>query len=389
MATLKSLAAENGIRKFGTSIMQSPALQQPADIAIIAEHYSRVIHSIPPNLRWTSPDVWNFAADDGYIAYNYGAPMVIGGMHLGWSQLNFLPSWLTDGNEVVLTAYLGHAPTPQDYKDLLKSWVQTVAGHYAGVVDAWTCANEAYDEGIYQEDFWYVKCGNYDYVADIFTWVHEVAPSATLIWNAAQNANVNVWPKTTVINRMKAKLASMLADGVPVHGVGLQCHFAQPLQGWWNYPPSVADFRGVLEGFQQIFTDAGSTDRNVFITEFDLGCLTQTQYTLAQKEPLSAQGWGLLMKAACDSGVVREWWNFGTTDRYCWNTGDAQSHIDDSRTPWDYGYGDPVVHTAKPAYYALIRAMENALGRRNQVTRTSVSRASVQRTHVYRTPFVG
>ena len=108
----------------------------------------------------------------------------------------------------------------------LRAHIRTVVGRYRGRIAAWDVVNEALaDDGSMRRKttkapFSFFERLGPSYIADAFRWAHEADPAATLLYNDYGVEEVN-----TKSDAMFSLLHGLLADGVPVHGVGLQGHF--------------------------------------------------------------------------------------------------------------------------------------------------------------------
>ena len=104
----------------------------------------------------------------------------------------------------------------------LKDHITTVVSRYKGKIYAWDVVNEAISdsrEDFYRNSDWYKICGE-EYIAKAFQYAHEADPAALLFYND--------YNETNPVKREKiAKLVKALKDaGVPIHGLGLQGHWA-------------------------------------------------------------------------------------------------------------------------------------------------------------------
>jgi endo-1,4-beta-xylanase len=104
----------------------------------------------------------------------------------------------------------------------LKDHITTVVKRYKGKLYAWDVANEVIsdqpDEYLRNSE-WY-KISGEEYIAKAFQWAHEADPDALLFYND--------YNEISAVKREKMyKLVKGLKDaGVPIHGVGLQGHWA-------------------------------------------------------------------------------------------------------------------------------------------------------------------
>jgi endo-1,4-beta-xylanase len=128
---------------------------------------------------------------------------------------NQAPRWLftnADGDTINKEALLKR----------LKDHIYAVAGRYRGRVYAWDVVNEAISDNrdeFYRNSPFYRICGE-EFIAKAFQWAHEADPDALLFYND--------YNEIDPVKREKIfRLVKDLKDkGVPIHGVGLQAHWA-------------------------------------------------------------------------------------------------------------------------------------------------------------------
>ena len=104
----------------------------------------------------------------------------------------------------------------------LKDHITTVVGRYKGKVYAWDVVNEAISDSrdeYLRNSEWYKICGE-EYIAKAFQWAHEADPDALLFYNDYNE--INAIKREKIFKLMK----SLKDSGVPIHGVGLQGHWA-------------------------------------------------------------------------------------------------------------------------------------------------------------------
>jgi endo-1,4-beta-xylanase len=123
----------------------------------------------------------------------------------------------------------------------LKDHITTVVNHYKGKVFAWDVVNEAISdskEEVYRNSLWYQICGE-EFIAKAFQYAHEADPNALLFYNDYNE-----------INEVKrGKIIKMVSDlkkaGVPIHGVGLQGH-------WASSEPTREQLESTLSDFSKL-----------------------------------------------------------------------------------------------------------------------------------------
>jgi endo-1,4-beta-xylanase len=105
--------------------------------------------------------------------------------------------------------------------EILKNHIHQVVGRYKGRVWQWDVVNEGIlnNDDFLRNSFWRQKIGD-DYIDLAFQFAHEADPDALLFYNDYGAEGMN-GKSDKIYNYVK----SMLERGIPVHGVGLQCHF--------------------------------------------------------------------------------------------------------------------------------------------------------------------
>lgn len=104
----------------------------------------------------------------------------------------------------------------------LKEHITTVVSRYKGTIYAWDVVNEVISDKkdeYFRNSLFYQICGE-EFVAKAFQWAHEADPGALLFYNDYNEIDPAKREKIF-------KLVKSLKDaGVPIHGIGLQGHWA-------------------------------------------------------------------------------------------------------------------------------------------------------------------
>ena len=123
----------------------------------------------------------------------------------------YLPSWVVNGKF-----------TAAQLTEIMKTHIQTVVGHFKGQCESWDVVNEALGSDgtvtTYQ-NIWAQTIGP-NYIDLAFQTAHQVDPGAKLYYNEYYVENQT--PKTTGLYNL---VAGMQQRGIPIDGVGLQCHW--------------------------------------------------------------------------------------------------------------------------------------------------------------------
>src|SRR5207302_7761217 len=106
----------------------------------------------------------------------------------------------------------------------------TLVGRYKGRVSYWDVVNEAIDDsGNLRNTIWLQVIGP-DYIDMAFRWAHEADPAAKLLYNDYSAEGLG--RKSDAVYTL---VRSLLQEGVPIQGVGLQSHFTL------SSPPKIDD----------------------------------------------------------------------------------------------------------------------------------------------------
>ena len=180
---------------------------------------------------------------DSIVAFAQRHNMKMRGHTLLWH--NQTPDWLfKDAN--------GNTVSKEVLLQRLKDHITTVVSRYKGKIYAWDVVNEAIsdkrDEYL-RSSPWQQIIGE-EYIAKAFQWAHEADPDALLFYNDYNE--ISPVKRAKIIRLIK----SLQSKGVPIHGVGLQAH-------WAVNEPS----RTQLDSTLQDFSELGLP---IHITEMDI-----------------------------------------------------------------------------------------------------------------------
>ena len=212
---LRDAATASG-KLVGTAI-QSGLLQLPDYDRVLARHFNYITaeYEMKMNVIAQVRGFNNFAAGDSIVSYTFARGMRVKGHALVWH--GSVPSWV-------------EALSPAELRNELQDYIRDVAAHYRGQVVAWDVVNEAVaDDGSGIRDTVFRRKLGDGYIAEAFRLARQADPGALLFYNDYGGEGLN-----TKSNRIYDLLASLLAQGVPVDGVGLQMHISA------SNPPSTA-----------------------------------------------------------------------------------------------------------------------------------------------------
>jgi len=186
---------------------------------------------------------YNWRDADSIVAFAQRNGMRVRGHNLCWH--NQAPKWMFVDNN-------GNRVSKEVLLQRLRDHIHAVVGRYKGKIYAWDVVNEAISDKpneYLRNSEWLKICGE-DYIAKAFQYAHEADPNAALFYND--------YNEISAVKREKIyRLVKGLKDaGVPIHGVGLQAH-------WAINEPS----REQLDSTIKRFADLGL---KVQITELDI-----------------------------------------------------------------------------------------------------------------------
>jgi len=150
---------------------------------------------------------------DSIVAFAQRNQMKIRGHTLCWH--NQTPRWM-------FTDAKGDTVSKAVLLQRLRDHITTVVSRYKGKIYAWDVVNEVISDKaneVYRQSPWYKICGP-EYIALAFQYAHEADPAALLFYNDYNEIDA---VKREKIFRMVTDLKKA---GVPIHGVGLQAHWA-------------------------------------------------------------------------------------------------------------------------------------------------------------------
>ena len=176
---------------------------------------------------------YNWEGADSIAAFAKRNNLKLRGHTLCWH--NQTPPWLFTDSAT------GKQVTKELLLQRLKDHITTVVARYKGIIYAWDVVNEAISD---QKDEYlrnsllYQICGE-EYIAKAFQWAHEADPDALLFYNDYNE--IDPVKREKIIRLIK----SLKEKGVPIHGVGLQGH-------WAINEPSKEQLEQTLHDFSQV-----------------------------------------------------------------------------------------------------------------------------------------
>ena len=270
---------------------------------------------------------FNFWAADNLVNFAERNKMTVRGHCLAWHQQ--VPEWVSSDGKKNDKNW-----TRAEALELLKNHINQVMNHFKGKVVEWDVVNECLDDNQtsirsnpdgydLRATVWQRAIGD-DYIDSAFVYAHRADPDAQLYLND-YGVELQGKAKTTAFYNLAMRLKK---SGIPLHGVGLQCHF------------SIGEVDSVkLDNTIKRFGDAGL---KCIITELDMGVPSTSDKDLEEQ----ARNYRVITDIVlnhdnCPSLVI-------------WGLKDNDSWRSDS---------NPLLYNAelgkKPAYYAVRSALRH------------------------------
>jgi endo-1,4-beta-xylanase len=230
---------------FPIGVAVSPAALKTDEALLVLQQFNSMT---PENAMKMGPihpreNFYNWRDADSIAAFAKRNNLKLRGHTLCWH--NQSPRWF----------FTDSAGTPVSKEVLLqrlKEHITTVVQRYKGTIYAWDVVNEVISDkaGEYFRPSQFYTIAGEEFVAKAFEYAHAADPDALLFYNDYNEISAT---KREKIFRM---LKGLIDRGVPVHGVGLQGH-------WAVNEPTEAQLDSTLARFAQL-------GLKVQITELDI-----------------------------------------------------------------------------------------------------------------------
>ncbi|WP_042405498.1 endo-1,4-beta-xylanase [Streptacidiphilus carbonis] len=309
--SLRGLAEAQG-RYFGTALTVSD-LGNGNETAIAGAQFDMVT---PGNeMKWDTTEPgngqYNFGPGDQIVSFATSHSMRVRGHNLVWQ--NQLPSWVNS------------LPSSQ-VQAAMDAHITTEVNHYKGHIYAWDVVNEPFNgDGSYVNDAFYRAMGS-GYFAEALRTAHAADPSAKLYIN-----DYSIEGENAKSNAMYNLAKSLLAQGVPLGGIGFESHFIV------GQVPS--DFQANMQRFAALGLD-------VAVTELD------------DRIQLPASGANLQQQATDYANVVKDCLGVSRCVGVSqWGVDDGNSWIPGTFPGWGAATMYDANFQPKPAYNSTVTAL--------------------------------
>lgn len=340
--SLRELADRAGIRFGGT--LEADQIADPAYAETLSREFSAL--TAENAMKWyateTAPGAFTFDDADAVLQFADDHGQQVRGHNLVWAQDSFTPQWVKDISD------------PAALRAAVHAHIDAVLGRYRGRVRRWDVVNEPLSStGASPSDNVFRRVLGPGWLAETYRYAHQVDPDAEL-W-------LNEYGSDWVPGKHEALLAllrGLLADGVPVHGVGLQTHRLS-VDG-----PDRATFERQLRDYAALGLKVAITELDVAVRPGDTTGLDR------QAEAYATIVSSCLAVAACEEVTV-----WGVTDAHTWLDGQGILPAPTRPLLFDESY------RPKPAYRAvravLAAGREGALASSPSSTTTTTTSSTV------------
>ncbi len=201
---------------FSIGVAVSPRALKTDEASLILQQFNSMT---PENAMKMGPihpkeNEYNWKDADSIAAFARRNNLKLRGHTLCWHSQ--APGWFFTDSAT------GKQVTKEVLLKRLKDHITTVVNRYKDVIYAWDVVNEAISDKkdeYFRPSLFYQICGE-EFVARAFQYAHEADPNALLFYNDYNEINASKREKIF-------KMVKSLKDaGVPIHGVGLQGHWA-------------------------------------------------------------------------------------------------------------------------------------------------------------------
>ncbi len=330
--SMRAHAAAHGML-VGCAVIPEKLTGEQEYANLVAEQASILV---PENaLKWAAlrpaPDRYDFRGADIILVFAQAHGQKVRGHNLCWHEA--LPAWFAS------------TVTRENAAQFLTEHIQTVAGRYAGKLQAWDVVNEAIDpksglpDGL-RKSPWLEMIGP-DYIELAFRTARKADATALLTYND-YSIELDSPDQTEKREAVLALVKRMKANGAPIDAVGVQSHL-----------DASAELPGA--GLQKFVRELAAMGLQVFVTEMDVN--DRKLQGNAEERDLAVAGvyrnYLTMMLAEPNVNVALTW---GITDRYTWLKGAkyGRAHGEPERPlPFDADY------LPTPAFFAERTAIDS------------------------------
>jgi GH35 family endo-1,4-beta-xylanase/enterochelin esterase-like enzyme len=209
-----------------------PTRYSDAELAVAAEHFNAVTpeNCMKPERVHPVEDEWRFEQSDALVEWAVENNLTVHGHTLVWHAQT--GDWFFEGGD-------------QDMiRQRMRDHIHTLVSRYKGRIHSWDVVNEAISDGGNAEtgttenlrnSKWLQALGP-QFLTLAFQLAHEADPDAVLYYN---DYNIESGPKHA---SSMVLLKRLIADGAPIHAVGIQGHWRSGRVPFEDIEIAIADY---------------------------------------------------------------------------------------------------------------------------------------------------
>ena len=332
--------------------------------SVVIEHHlkwSPLVHTLPGPISQYSPKStrfgrYDFGHVDTIVDWATSKQMTIKGHVLVWH--------VTSPVELLETM------SPREVGSAVKRHIFTTMGYFIDRIMIWDVVNEALaHDGTLVHNIFYRKMGP-NYISQCFKWAHEANPNAFLIYNdnkvegCGSSSSSSSSSSSTYANQAKSDgfyhlLKTLVDEGIPIHGAGMQAHFDAAGIGR-NKPPTPTMVKRQIHRIGQLGLKVNISEMDVRVSKLppplqEERCEHKSVTTTAIKEHsdmVQTTIYRDILTAALSENCFHGIWFWGFSDRHTWV---KNFYHDDTPLLYDDMY------EKKPSYYGVVDALKTAL----------------------------
>ncbi len=232
---------------FVMGVAVSPRALQTDEAALIKKEFGSMTpeNAMKMGPIHPKPDEYHWKDADAIAAFARQNNLKLRGHTLCWH--NQTPDWIFKNDD-------GTTVSKEELLQRLKEHITTVVSRYKGTIYAWDVVNEAISDKpaeYLRPSKWLEICGE-EYIPKAFEYAHAADPDALLFYND--------YNEISPVKREKIfRLVKSLKDaGVPIHGLGMQGH-------WATNEPSREALINTFEKFKQLGVQLQVTELDISI----------------------------------------------------------------------------------------------------------------------------
>jgi GH35 family endo-1,4-beta-xylanase len=270
--TIREYAERNG-KHVGTAISTwktNIASESLSETKMVAQEFNMLVaeNEMKYDALEPSRGSFSFGAADNLVDFAQRHQMEMRGHCLVWHSQ--LPEWVSSDGKKNDKNW-----SRQEALDILNTHITKIMTHFKGKVKEWDVVNECLDdnqttvrsnpEGYDLRSSVWMKAIGEDYIDSAFVFAHRADPDALLYLND-YSVELQGKAKSMAFYNLAMRLKNA---GIPINGVGLQCHF------------SIGDVDSLaLDKTMKMFEDQ---DLKCIITELDMGVPSTTTDNLREQ----------------------------------------------------------------------------------------------------------